>query len=732
MMQLRNISGFAWPALALAFIWTCALPHPALAYVDPSVMTYTIQALAGVAVALSAVLGVAARKTRKLLMDLLDLDESRKRVVDPPVYRLDAKGNPITPVTEAPADEPVEEAEDATPAKKPLMECMPKSIRKFYDWLPIDKRTFKPTWPQRLVFSLLASALTFGTIFILSPLEIVGGSAGSLVFGLADIWWIPLLAGLILVLASTVVLSLFPGRLFVLLATAVASVGLCAYIQCLCLNIGVPIANGDTLVWGDHAFMMTVCAVVWTAIIALCVLLSQVNLRRTTGLIAVVSVCLLAVQTVGVLSLAIAPPEKEGAADGDGLTGNVLAQKEAIATEEGLYTVSSKENIIMFVLDTFDTSTMKYLMNSDPHVLDEYTGFTCFTNVTGSMIPTHYAVPALLTGSLPQQGEDWATYVSTRYERGTFLSDLEAAGYSIGLYSDSLGVGEIGTVQQQYDQVVSKTMNIHSVSTSTIDLQGTLEALWQVALYREMPWGMKPLFWYYTDQINKAMVKYDPADNPADTVYIIDDARYYTQLQNLGLSVDESDAQYNGAFRFIHLLGPHYPYSIDRNANFIGVDKSNMNDQALGSLHIVSTYLELLKEKGLYDNATIIVTADHGTWWLRNEPLTSASCPILLVKPSQDAQGAQESVKVTSSPVSHADILATIRESAGLPAGGPSEGAHTVWDFTERDTFDRTRYYYTTNTETRRETAILEYAITGDAGFIRNWELTGVTWDPSL
>ena len=81
MMQLRNISGFAWPALALAFIWTCALPHPALAYVDPSVMTYTIQALAGVAVALSAVLGVAARKTRKLLMDLLDLDESRKRVM---------------------------------------------------------------------------------------------------------------------------------------------------------------------------------------------------------------------------------------------------------------------------------------------------------------------------------------------------------------------------------------------------------------------------------------------------------------------------------------------------------------------------------------------------------------------------------------------------------------------------------------------------------------------------
>ena len=44
--------------MAAAAVVLCA-PLPALAYVDPSVMTYTIQALAGVAVALSTVAGVA-------------------------------------------------------------------------------------------------------------------------------------------------------------------------------------------------------------------------------------------------------------------------------------------------------------------------------------------------------------------------------------------------------------------------------------------------------------------------------------------------------------------------------------------------------------------------------------------------------------------------------------------------------------------------------------------------
>ena len=49
-MQNRNltacliVSDLAF-SIALATIWSLALPKPAYAYVDPSVMTYTIQAL---------------------------------------------------------------------------------------------------------------------------------------------------------------------------------------------------------------------------------------------------------------------------------------------------------------------------------------------------------------------------------------------------------------------------------------------------------------------------------------------------------------------------------------------------------------------------------------------------------------------------------------------------------------------------------------------------------------
>ena len=65
--------------LVVAFIASFAFTQVAWAYVDPSVMTYTIQALAGVAVALSAVAGVAFRRGRKHLYKLLDIDENAKK-----------------------------------------------------------------------------------------------------------------------------------------------------------------------------------------------------------------------------------------------------------------------------------------------------------------------------------------------------------------------------------------------------------------------------------------------------------------------------------------------------------------------------------------------------------------------------------------------------------------------------------------------------------------------------
>lgn len=708
-------------AVVLVPVWTT----PAFAYVDPSIMTYTIQAVAGVAVALSTVLGVAARRSRKKLMKLLDFDENARREVDPPVHRTDGKGVPANAaagVGEGAACEGEAAASVGAGEGKRAAKRVQRKKRR--------ARKYAPTWRTRFNYALLACAFMVCTIFVVAPCEVVGGSAGSLVFSLADVWWVVALPAVGVVAVLALLLSALRGRIFNFFLVLITSIGVAAYVQVLVLNYGMPIADGGTIVWAEHNTMMAVSSVVWIAIIALSLLLSLFNRFRAQGVVALVSACLLVVQGVGVASLFIAPPAATEQAGGmDDLTHtNLVSQTESVLTEDGLYSVSSKNNVIVFVLDTYDQTLLNTVSNMNSHMLDEMTDFTEFTNCTGSMTPTRFAVPYLLTGELPKVGEDSNVYLANRYARGTFLADAQNAGYSVGLYTDSLQIGSLPEAEQK--AIAATTINMHKVAASSLDFRGTFEALCQIALYRDAPWPLKHNFWYYTDQINGRIVSYNPDAEPGERVYTMNDPRYYGQLQRQGLAVDDDAPA--GAFRFIHLLGAHYPYSIDEHANDLGTDNSTKEQQAQGSMYIVAEYLRQLKELGVYDQSTVIITADHGKWFLTPEPLTTTSTPIMLVKPAkQSAQtgGAAENVQgaavqKSGMPVSHHDYLPTVAQVMGLDSSKYGSGQ----TFFEVNDPDRVRTYLTTDSIGLRGIGWREYVIVGDSLRMSNWYETGNYW----
>ena len=51
-------------------------------YIDPSVMTYAIQAIAGIVIAVGAFLGIYLRKAKKKINDKLGIDENRNKEVE--------------------------------------------------------------------------------------------------------------------------------------------------------------------------------------------------------------------------------------------------------------------------------------------------------------------------------------------------------------------------------------------------------------------------------------------------------------------------------------------------------------------------------------------------------------------------------------------------------------------------------------------------------------------------
>lgn len=64
-----------------------------LAYVDPSVMSYTVQAIAGVVIALGVVFGVVWRKLKKGTNKVLGRDENAGKEVEDEVRAVDGGAN---------------------------------------------------------------------------------------------------------------------------------------------------------------------------------------------------------------------------------------------------------------------------------------------------------------------------------------------------------------------------------------------------------------------------------------------------------------------------------------------------------------------------------------------------------------------------------------------------------------------------------------------------------------
>ena len=673
--------------LAICLVLSVGTPQCAYAYVDPSVMTYTIQAVAGVAVALSAVAGVAFRRTRRALFKLLKIDENANKIAEQDVSRI-----------------------DASPANMAMgIEGLGGIPEDFGVKAGDQSSVFRMKWPARFGLAFLVSAFCALTVLFVAPVELIAGASGDLLFGLFDVWGIMLVFALAVALAISLVLSIFRGKWYLGLLTLAFCVGCACYIQAAFLNGGLPEANGKDVNWvGDHMASMVVSAIVWLVVIVVPLVVCLRKPRVTRAIVACSSVALLIIQGVGVASLFI----------GDDDTS---ANGPIVVTEDGLFEVSDKANVVVFVLDNYDTKVFEQVFRDDPAMLEQMDGFVWYKNSAGVMIPTSFAVPYLLTGIEPDESEELSTYLERRYTEGAFLEDLHATNYSIGVYTDTFGLAYLDDDQEQ-TEIYNNVMNILPVSEAIrVSPKDTILLLTRCSLYRDMPWVFKPRFWFYTDELNTRIPIRSDGGDPSQKPYYIDDAGFFGELQTRGLAVQGGD--YDGAFRFIHMLGAHSPYNLDEMGNNVGVGNSDQQRQARGSMRMVGDYLRRLKEMGLYDKTAVIITSDHGDWRASMGEPTESTEPILLYKPAGEL--AFEGVRESSAPVSHADFQASVLDAMGADCS--SYGA-TYSAFGEDDARIR-NFYHITHDDHSRIRSLMKYEISGDVLDFDNWRFTGQVWE---
>jgi arylsulfatase A-like enzyme len=131
---------------------------------------------------------------------------------------------------------------------------------------------------------------------------------------------------------------------------------------------------------------------------------------------------------------------------------------------------------------------------------------------------------------------------------------------------------------------------------------------------------------------------------------------------------------------------------------------------------MILEYFDALRDAGLYEDATIIITGDHARAMTDKQDVADSRVTALFVKESGDAGSA---LAYSSAPVCQENLRAQIVKSAGLET---EEDYGLAFSDIAEDAELARKYCFEKTLEDGTH-QIVEYRVTGDANDFSNWEL---------
>ena len=539
------------------------VPTLASAYIDPSVTTYAIQAIAGVAVAAGAFFATYGRRMKKSWMKIVGLDENETKETELPVE--------IT--------------------REDLKAKLAAGRENRSEPAPAPKKASK-NLKGRILTSLLCG-LTPATALILRPiLTFYIGNEGEFWFKLQDILPDVLMVFIIAALFAFVVHLLLPdGRKLSLrlwFASAVTAGTLCAFIQDHFLSGYLLALTGEEIDWSVYSSWNTVSLALWGGVFLLTLLLLIFRPRFMKGTVyALLALLLVSEVVVGTVDIASAKHENKR-------TGTYF-------TQEGMYETSAAGNVVVLVTDTFEATYMNEILEKYPDCKDFLQDVTYYDNTSGISVFTYFSYPKILTGQDFPLGKTFVEGAAYAFETETLISQVAEKGWDIGYYT------EFAPTPNVKDKVISYgDRELHPNRQARIDI---LKYLIKGALFRSMPQMLKPRFAVTTLDFEYAKFNLEGAEAP----YITNDGMYFENLKAKGLTRVEGKPRFN----VTELFGVHEPCT--PNLEMYTMEEWNslpVHEQQLATgytqLKLLRTYLDKLKEAGTYDSTTVIMIADHG------------------------------------------------------------------------------------------------------------------------
>ena len=539
-----------------------------------------------------------------------------------------------------------------------------------------------------VLFSALLVSLTF---FFFGPLEILLSSSSEFWFSIEDV--LLLIVGatalsMLCMLLIYVFASLIGDKLLVFICSLFGGLGVSMYIQGNWTFVDYGIMDGTPINWNTFGKWSIVNAIIWIVIIVVSVIIVNLFPRKRrffSGLMAVI--CGIEILTIVTLLISHQPKDQSSPI---GFTN----KDQLVLTEKG-------DNILVILADGFDGIDFLPVLDEEPGFKECFEGFTFYRNTLGTSLFSQESGITLLTGNQLKAGPTFRENINEAFDTSILYDVLLENGYSNYLY--------VGNSSMLGSDVESKVENFGNKKVEINSLVDAGKMLYRMVAFKYAPHEFKKHFWYTTMDFNTLKDTYKGMGSNFDL---------YDLVLTQGV---KTDSDKKNVYQFYWIQGPHEPATMDRFCSPIE-QVANMADdeyeqaqfeQTIGVVRIFTQIISALKSAGVYDNTTIIFTADHG-WDLRRNPL-------FLVK-TKNATGEME---ISDAPISMIeDYLPTML----YYITGEKKYGKTIYDYEEE--MHRERPFYVYDFDSDRNYSI-RYDLSYDGMYSAKYEL-GTELDAKL
>ncbi len=507
---------------------------------------------------------------------------------------------------------------------------------------------------QRLLPTLLLAVAMGLTLCVIGPCDIFFNNIDEFLFSAKDFIWWNLLFCVALTGAVCGILLPLRGRWFDVVYGVLFALTLMLFVQGNYLNGSMNSLAGDGVgEAGVQLGKIVVNTIVWVIVLVGCVLamlLIKSKYRETLSTVA--TIAMVTVIGMQLIPLAVSALTSERTEE----------PYEAFLTYDNLEDIGQKNNVFYFVVDRFDYSFYEdYALKEAPELFENMDGFTYYSDMISYYPRTYPAVPYMLTGVEHDFLDARADYMDEAYEQSEFLNLMHDEGYQVNIYTDEYyGYNDANSMKGYVSNATHGDITTRVVRRFALSWD-----MVRLSIYRYFPLCAKGAAGNISTPSFKQYVEYDGLD---------EQEKFTTDMRNAYLYLNEnapalSDAEKN--FSFIHLEGCHVPNPYNENFEpATTAEEQNSPTVSLKqSFRIINLYLLKLKELGLYEDATIIISGDHAslrgsdTVMLNDESKSGPFLTALFVKPSGSAGTPME---VSTAPIAQEDVVPSILQSEGI------------------------------------------------------------------